>query len=50
MQWSWSHKMGMAVIYSKLMEMGDQEFVDDVFFVIEWVNDYVGNKVTFGRW
>ena len=50
MRWGYSQKVAMAIVYSKLMEIDDQDFVDETFNGIEWVNMLEGNEVTFGRW
>ena len=46
MRWGYGQKVAMAIVYGKLMEIDDQDFVDG----IEWVNVLEGNEVTFGRW
>lgn len=50
MRWGYGQKVAMAIVYSKLMEIDDQDFVDETFDGIEWVNMLEGNEVTFGRW
>lgn len=50
MRWGYGQKVAMAIVYSKLMEIDDQDFVDETFDGIEWVNVLEGNEVTFGRW
>lgn len=50
MRWGYGQKMAMAIVYCKLMEIDDQDFVDETFNGIEFLNMLVGNEVTFGRW
>ena len=50
MRWGYDQKVAMAIVYSKLMEIDDQDFVDETFNGIEFLNMLVGNEVTFGRW
>jgi len=42
--------MAMAIVYSKLMEIDDQDFVDETFDGIEWVNVWGIVTGNFGRW
>ena len=38
MRWGYGQKVAMAIVYGKLMEIDDQDFVDETFNGIEWVN------------
>ena len=38
MKWGYGQKVAMAIVYGKLMEIDDQDFVDETFNGIEWVN------------
>ena len=50
MRGGYGQKVAMAIVYGKLMEIDDQDFVDETFIGIELVNEFEGNEVTFGRW
>ena len=44
MRWGYGQKVAMAIVYGKLMELDDQDFVDETFDGIEWVNVLEGNR------